>query len=110
MPQNNPLGYLPLDVQLALLGSAPLQGGLGMPGAGLGQTLALTLDGAAPAPQRVTARPVVPQFTERDAALISQMDYQTLMRTRKQLQQRGFLSPEVDTHFSRRLQTINTKR
>jgi hypothetical protein len=47
---------------------------------------------------------------QSDLDRIGQMDERTLMDTRIRLKKAGLLTPEVDTHFSRRLQAINTRR
>jgi len=113
MPKGNQLGYLPPDVQLALLGGANAAGGMVGFGSGLGQMLAPLLQGAAPAPTSALGsqtQRVVPRLMQSDLDRIGQMDERTLMDTRIRLKKAGLLTPEVDTHFSRRLQAINTRR
>lgn len=52
----------------------------------------------------------MPQLTEGDIAQFGQMDRPTVMATREALQQRGWLTPEVDTHFSKRLQQLQMQQ
>jgi hypothetical protein len=54
--------------------------------------------------------PQMPQLSERDIAQFGQMDRDTVMATRQALQQRGWLTPEVDTHFSKRLQQLQMQQ
>lgn len=120
MPAGNFLGYLPPDVQLALLSGAG-SGSVGGFGAGLGLSLAPLLQGAAPAPANTIFAPpaqlaapqtrrAAPRLVQSDLDRIGQMDNAQLMDARKRLKQLGLLTPEVDVHFSRRLQSLNTRR
>jgi len=127
MPAGDQLAYLPPEVQQQLLGMAVYG-----PNAGsMGEMLASMLTEAAPATgshmagapggaspavapgmgQRQQAQAAAPQYalSQRDIDQIMRMDYDTLMSTRRQLNEMGYLTPDVDVHFSRRLQGLNSR-